>query len=140
MSLPFYYMQPLLSRRSYITIEPATETLDWSGNGCTIDSYSEIPSSDLSKCDKLEKLELASILEGFRIKLPTHCMLKEFIYDDSFEYWFRRRTLNKIERIVKQNGGKILRITRAERLPRKSENSGQEQFLERNQHVSYFDI
>ena len=80
---------------------------------------------DLSKCDKLEKLELTSILEGFRIKLPTHCLLKEFIYDESFEYWFPKRTLNKIARIVKQNGGKILRTTRTERLLRKSENNGQ---------------
>ena len=79
---------------------------------------------DLSKCVKLEKLELTSILERFRMKLPTHCLLKEFIYDESFEYWFPKRTLNKIARIVKQNGGKILRTTRTERLLRKSENNG----------------
>ena len=92
------------------------------GGNCRIDWGD---GTDLSKCDKLEKLELTSILEGFRIKLPTHCLLKEFIYDESFEYWFPKRTLNKIARIVKQNGGKILRTTRTERLLRKSENNGQ---------------
>ena len=75
-----------------------------------------------SCCFFLYKYNLSKEFSEARLCLY---LLKEFIYDESFEYWFPKRTLNKIARIVKQNGGKILRTTRTERLLRKSENNGQ---------------
>ncbi len=138
-SLRYFASLEVSTEHFDLRTNPGITRIDIDGDSCGIADFSsslelkelsisynyEYRLLDLSKCDKLEKLELTSILEGFRIKLPTHCLLKEFIYDESFEYWFPKRTLNKIARIVKQNGGKILRTTRTERLLRKSENNVQ---------------